>query len=56
MVEAKLHRLFWIFQGRSATPDDLGAVANFRAIQHLLRQFRSLVVFSLRDAMSINLG
>ena len=56
MVEAKLHRLFWIFQGWSATPDDFVAVANFRAIQHLLRQFRSLVVFSLRDAMSINLG
>jgi len=56
VVETKLHRLFWIFQRRPATPDDFVAVANFRAIQHLLCQFGSLVVFGLGDAMGVNLG
>ena len=32
------------------------AVADFGAVQHLLREHGSLVVFGLRDAMGINLG
>ena len=56
VIKTKLHRLLWIFQGRSATPDDSVAVADFRAIQHLLRQLGSLVIFCLGDAMGINLG
>ena len=56
MVETKLHRLFWILQGRPATLDDSVAVANFRAIEHLLRQFGSLVVFGFGDVVGINLG
>jgi hypothetical protein len=31
-------------------------VTNFRAIQHLLREFWGLVIFGLGDAMGINPG
>jgi hypothetical protein len=49
VIEAKLDRLFWIFERRSTTLDDLIAVANFRAIQHFLGQFGRFVVFVPRS-------
>jgi hypothetical protein len=45
-----------MIQRRPAAFDDPVAVANFRAIQHLLGQFGSFVVLGLGDAMGINPG
>src|SRR5580704_17358139 len=42
-VEAELHRLFWIRLRRPAAADDPVAIADFGAIEKLVRQSRRVV-------------